>query len=173
MPTSFVAVQIRGIFSLGQGGNYGDPNFRQNSPVSAAQSLNPLYKSLLPIPYSKRNLKPFSIQSHYPNPNSPFFFYNVTHIPDFHSFVGWSNEKPGGPSTGRIEGNAELRDEDGENGAPPGDTIGESSGGSGGGEAELGGAYGGVRLKEVGVESLQPTYTRGVVKEVVQVPRVR
>lgn len=70
---------------------------------SAKHSVRPLYVQSL-----SRNAKPrLSYQ------NSPF--QNPNHLSpelrDFRSFAGRSKKKPGGPSTGRIEGGADVRRE--------------------------------------------------------------
>ncbi|CAL5403077.1 unnamed protein product [Camellia sinensis] len=82
-----------------------------NPSLSTFQFPNPLHKTLHPIHLCPQNPKPLHIHCLYQNPNRPFSRQNATHWRDVRSFAGRSKKKTGGPSPGRIEGNAELRRE--------------------------------------------------------------
>ncbi|KAF8379629.1 hypothetical protein HHK36_029070 [Tetracentron sinense] len=71
---------------------------------------NPLSKTLPLIP-SPKNPRNFPIQSISQNPTFSFSCQNVNQRRDSRVFAGRSKKKPGGPSTGRIEGNSEVRRE--------------------------------------------------------------
>ncbi|XP_059662725.1 uncharacterized protein LOC132308616 [Cornus florida] len=78
---------------------------------SISKFSNPLFKTLTTIHYTPQNPKPLLILSLSQNLNFPFSRQHVTHRREVRSFAGRSKKKPGGPSTGRIEGGAEIRRE--------------------------------------------------------------
>ncbi|KAD0585578.1 hypothetical protein E3N88_44026 [Mikania micrantha] len=93
--------------------------FQHNSPFSKTQ--NPCFSTFTPYPLSKIS-KPPLFKPQIPIQSSPkiptiisikslFSPNNESCRPDVRSYAGRSKKKEGGTSTGRIEGNAELRRE--------------------------------------------------------------
>ncbi|OIT00197.1 PREDICTED: uncharacterized protein LOC109228751 [Nicotiana attenuata] len=84
-----------------------NPTLSTFQSPSLAQFVNPLRRTLPQIPSTFRTSKPLSIHSH--NREPIIFRRNDSRRRDIRPLAGRSKGKPGGPSTGRIEGSAEFR----------------------------------------------------------------
>ncbi|KAI3910645.1 hypothetical protein MKW92_027894 [Papaver armeniacum] len=93
--------------------NFTHPNSLNPNLSSLQWPQNPPFKSQIPLSKIKTpNKKPLKIHSFFsPNPQITPISHKINHLRNLSVSAGRSKKKPGGPSTGRIEGNADVRRE--------------------------------------------------------------